>query len=340
MAERRRGLFERILKGGENLDFALDKVVNLLPPSAAARMMEGFTVGDRLGAFVESLDLVPVGKVAKPLLATFLPAGLLKLPIGQATDARAAGIDISPGSDFHRQTGMFEDPLGNILTEVTDHRARLVGQPGKEGLFSELLDHPDLYRQLPEAEAVALANTPVVPFTEQFRKAHSGLTGGLAGAFQPLGGIGPTSKGRIFLDPTQTGPGLFENAAHEGLGHRIQQITGLPGGTDPSEILPHIQELDGFFSLLESGVSRETANQMAARAAYNLYRDSIGEVGAFDLANRLKATAAERFGTDLPFQELPRVGFFSGKIPPHDLMVQALENQRLESLNRGLFGSR
>jgi hypothetical protein len=70
MSEKRiRGLFERALKGGENLDYALQQIVSLLPHAVAAKTLDSITRGDVSGGLFGSLDLLPIAKPLKGALA-------------------------------------------------------------------------------------------------------------------------------------------------------------------------------------------------------------------------------------------------------------------------------
>ncbi|MGI0015865.1 MAG: hypothetical protein ACREBU_20800, partial [Nitrososphaera sp.] len=174
----------------------------------------------------------------------------------------------------------------------------------------------------------SLYNTNVRAFTEKYLRENPTTTG----AYQK-------GSKTLFFDANQSPDKLLEAVAHEGLGHRVQDITGMPGGADPDQIYKHLVDSDGYFKLLESGVPRAEAQAMARSAAYDLYRDKIGEVHAFDIGGRVKRSPAERLGISAPLIGTPRVQYWDkGDIPTADLMDQALELRQLEQLSRlGLF---
>ena len=179
-------------------------------------------------------------------LATFLPVTDPEMLAMYERALADAGGDTRAA---YAQTGFYSGPEtgGQLVREISDAGARLINRDrllaGEELRMSDVMEHPELYAEMPE-----LANIPISsPAVSSLRSM------GAWGGYTPDEGIGSVEVSADLLDPgfgpnttrddyfydrvrnapdTVSDEEILSVILHEVGGHAVQHTTGLPTGSN------------------------------------------------------------------------------------------------------------
>ena len=194
---------------------------------------------ERVGRGIGSLP-------ASTEVATFLPVTDPEMLAMYEQALADAGGDTRAA---YAQTGFYSGPEtgGQLVREISDANARLIGRDlllsGEELRLSDVLDHPELFRERPD-----LADIPISAPSDSALRYMNAL-----GGYTPDGGVGSVEINPDALDPgfgpntirddysydrslnpvgTISDEEILSLILHEVGGHGVQHTSGLPTGSN------------------------------------------------------------------------------------------------------------
>jgi hypothetical protein len=236
---------------------------------------------ERVGRGVGSLP-------ASNQLATFVPATDADKALFY--DALSAPIrEDVPVEDrnayAYGRTGVFPAPFANdqLVREISDAGARLrddVLQSGESRfLLSDILDHPELFDLYPELGDITVVMDETLP----------PQTGGAFSAIERA----------MVLNPNQPeGMSMLKTILHEGAGHGVQALTGMPSGSNE----PTARGVSSMI-LEDYPVFKNVDLPVDPMSLYDIYLSSGGEAAA-RLLERRSDMAEEELRRNYPLDML------------------------------------
>lgn len=194
---------------------------------------------ERVGRGIGSLP-------ASTEIATFLPVTDPEMLAMYEQALAAAGGDTRAA---YAQTGFYSGPEtgGRLVREISDADARLIGRDlllsGEQLRLSDVLDHPELFRERPDLADLSISAPPNTPLRSI----------GAWGGYTPDEGMGFVELNPDILDPgfdpnttrddyfydrsmipvdTLSDDEILSIILHEVGGHGVQHTSGLPTGSN------------------------------------------------------------------------------------------------------------